>query len=648
MTRMKRIMALLASLFVAASAFAQVEQIGYVKTRGRMINGVHVPGKGLSGAVVSVKNGNSIGVHESDGSFSFPVRGGTFTIKSVSKKDYVLVDADALPKTYAYSSNPVYLVMETPDQLLEDQLEAESRIRRTLQRQLDERKKELEEMKAQAAITQEEYRTAMLKLYEEQGEEEILIRDMARRYSEIDYDQLDDFYRQVSVLIELGELSKVDSLLRSRGDLNGQIDSHLKRSEAIRQKEDELRKAKDVYLHDMEEMARRCYSYYENFYMSHQRDSAAHYLQLRAKLDTANVLWQSEAGGFVMRYLSDYELAGDYYERALDAAICQNGESHPEVAMAYNNIGMLCQIQGDNDKALEYFNLSLKIRRNVYGDSHPDVGRSYNNIGTVYHYKGDYAGALDSYQRSLEILSSEYGDSDPSVATLYNNIGEVLYAQRDYSGAFEAHMMALDIRRECFGDIYPDVGASFNNIGSVYYAQGDYVMALEYLNLSLNIRRQTLGSSHPDIADTYSNIGSVYQAQGDYSDAMEYYNQSLEIMKRVHGDSHPSIATLYNNIGMLYFNQGDYANAVEYQKLSLEIREQLFGNSHQDVIVSNMSLGLAYLAMGEVRNGLSYLKKACELAQRLLGPEDQIAKGLMEQIEILENMLKEQNHDEVD
>lgn len=43
-----------------------------------------------------------------------------------------MVDANALSKTYAYSSHPVYLVMKTLDNFLEDQLETETCIRWTL------------------------------------------------------------------------------------------------------------------------------------------------------------------------------------------------------------------------------------------------------------------------------------------------------------------------------------------------------------------------------------------------------------------------------------------------------------------------------------------------------------------------------------
>lgn len=78
-----------------------------------MIDGNYVPGKGLPGAVVSIKDRTSVGVMNNDGSFSFPAVGKQLTVQSVTK-------------------NPLYLVMETPEQLIQDQLTSERRIRRTL------------------------------------------------------------------------------------------------------------------------------------------------------------------------------------------------------------------------------------------------------------------------------------------------------------------------------------------------------------------------------------------------------------------------------------------------------------------------------------------------------------------------------------
>lgn len=145
--RMIRLFASLILISFQLSIMAQT-QSGVVKTRGRMIDGKHVPGTGLPGAVVSIKGRTDVGVKNNDGSFSFPVRGKQYVVQSVSKKDYALVDADAVPKTYTHSSDILYLVMETPDQITQDKLVSERRIRRTLQRQLQEREDDIEALKA--------------------------------------------------------------------------------------------------------------------------------------------------------------------------------------------------------------------------------------------------------------------------------------------------------------------------------------------------------------------------------------------------------------------------------------------------------------------------------------------------------------------
>ena len=115
---------LIISIFVACMVWtsqAQTQQ-GYVKTKGRMVNGQHVAGKGLPGATVNIQGGNSVGVKNANGSFSFVVPAKTYMVQSVQKKGYELVDADAVSKPYQHSANPLYLVMETPEQQMQDKL----------------------------------------------------------------------------------------------------------------------------------------------------------------------------------------------------------------------------------------------------------------------------------------------------------------------------------------------------------------------------------------------------------------------------------------------------------------------------------------------------------------------------------------------
>ena len=219
---MKKLICIWAVFLLAATAFAQTQQ-GFVKTKGRMVNGQHIPGQGLNGATVSIKGCTPVLVNSNDGSFSFPIPAQTFMVQQVQKKGYELVDADALKKSYTYSANPICLVMETPEQQTQDQLDSERKIRRTLQRQLQQREDELEALKEAHGITLEEYQKALQQLYADQENNEKLIAEMAKQYAQMDYDQMDELNQRISDAILNGRLTEADSLLRSKGNLKSRV-----------------------------------------------------------------------------------------------------------------------------------------------------------------------------------------------------------------------------------------------------------------------------------------------------------------------------------------------------------------------------------------------------------------------------------------
>lgn len=506
---------------------------------------------GLPGTIISIKDRTDIGVKNSDGTFSFPVKGKRFVVQTVKKSGYTLVDADAVPKTYMHSTNMLYLVMETPEQVTQDKLTSERSIRRTLQRQLQEREDEIEALKAANKISQQEYQKALQKLYADQENNEKLISDMAKRYSELDYDQMDEFYRHVGNFIEQGELTKADSMLRSRGDVGSQIEAELKKGETIRLKKEELQQAETVHKHDIEELANRCFSYFESFKMQHQNDSAAKYIEWRAKLDTTNVEWQNDAGLFIQDYQSRYNDALSYYESGLRLSVVLHDEKSEW--MFYNNIGIVYDKMGEYAKALEYHTKALGISDKVLGPEHSDVAK-------------------------LAIKALE-------MALSFNNIGIVYDKMGKYAEALEFHTMALAVYEKILGSEHLDVARSNNNIGSVYLLIGDYAKALDYHKKALAIREKILGSEHPDVAESYNNVGVIYNYMGEYVKALECCIKSLDINENIFGSEHPIMATTYGNIGIVFHAMGDYVKALEYHNMALAIREKIFGAEHSNTIM---------------------------------------------------------------
>jgi len=108
---MKRIILFVIITIISIGVYSQkLEQKGIVKTRGRMVNGKLVPGKGLSEAMVYLDNNRKMMSAGNNGLFSFTVSGNKYSVIKVEKDGYQLVDAQ-MCRNYQYSPNPLYLVM---------------------------------------------------------------------------------------------------------------------------------------------------------------------------------------------------------------------------------------------------------------------------------------------------------------------------------------------------------------------------------------------------------------------------------------------------------------------------------------------------------------------------------------------------------
>ena len=149
---MKKLASIIIAILLPLLAMAQTQQ-GYVKAKGRLnSNGSIIPGKRLSGATIVLKGGSSV-VSGANGAFSMKVPSNKYYLQNVKKNGYLLVDPEVLSKTYAYSTNPLVISMETPTQKADEKLATERKIRRTLQRTLQQREDEIEALKEQNKIS---------------------------------------------------------------------------------------------------------------------------------------------------------------------------------------------------------------------------------------------------------------------------------------------------------------------------------------------------------------------------------------------------------------------------------------------------------------------------------------------------------------
>lgn len=540
---MNKLFNIILSLFLVTININAQTQYGYVKTKGRLnSNGQVITGTRISGAIVQIKGINAV-LTQANGSFSFPMSSQCFFIQNVKKQGYILTDPDVLSRRYDYSSNPIVLVLETPNQQADDKLMAERKIRRTLQRQLQQKENEIEELKQQNKLTEEDYRILLQKLYSQQENDEKLISQMAEKYSQIDYDQLDDFNRQVSILILNGELQKADSLLNTKGDIVSDIteyhhlqEMNTKEKEKLAQRQKNLDKSVAYENWKKEDIAQRCYNKFEIYKMQHQNDSAAFYLELRLKLDPYNLKWMNEYGYFIEKYQAQYSQALKIFEDLLSKALVIYGDSTYWVGHTCNDIASIMCYQGEYDKALPLLLKAMVIHKKVLGEYHSDYAMNLHDLGLCYFYLNDYEKAEFYIEQALEYQLEIHGDAHVDVAMSYQDLGIIHTFQNRQKDSFDNFLMAIKTHKKIKGDNNLELANTYNHLSYLLISIGEYDYALLYLQLAMNILQKDMVKWHPIRALSHYNLGLVYYFKKDFENALIHANEALQIHNSL--DSH--------------------------------------------------------------------------------------------------------------
>ena len=642
---MKRLVILSITLLIAALSFAQTQQ-GYVKTKGRMVDGKLVPGQGIKGATVTVQGRNAVLVNTNDGSFSFPVPNKSFQLLDVKKNGYQLVDADIIRRSYSYSTTPLYIVMETPDQQANDQLAAERKIRRTMQRKLEEREDEIEALKAQQRITEEEYRQALQKLYAEQEGNERLIADMAKQYAQMDYDQMDELNRRISDAIVNGRLTEADSLLHAKGALGDRIaEVHREQlAEALRQEQldiaaADLEAAKAGTQKKLDDIADDCKRFFDRFKMDLQFDSAAYYIELRAELDTTMPFWQHDAAAFFKLQNDPYK-AEKYYLRALYIFRLLN-EMYPnyydeELANTLNSLGILYSdtrlFEQSEEKYLEALSLFKAIANND-PSYESEVAMTLNNLAILFRGRRLYDECEAKHLEALEIRQRLAKSGSPSskydLAETYNNLG-VLYSDLKRLSESEAmYLKAMQAYRELANDdpetYEEDVATALNNLANLYSNTNRLSESKEAYLESLAISRRMAEANpqayEPNLAQLLNNIGSLYEDLKQYDESEAAYKEALEIRRRLAAINPLAFeldyAATLNNLGYLYKK---IDRPTESEDLLTEAYEIYASWSEDDpslvapqIARTIYNLGILYLDLGLYDDSEPLLLEAKEL-----------------------------------
>ena len=644
---MRRIASLLLMCCVAVVMCAQTQQ-GYVKTKGRLgNNGTTIAGIRLSGATITVKGGNAV-VSSRNGTFSLSIPNNSYFLQSVQKQGYVLTDPDVLLKQYTYSKNPLVLVLETPDQQMDDRLAAERKIRRTLQRQLQEKEDEIESLKEQHKLSEDAYRKQLQELYAQQESNDKLINEMVDRYSKMDFDEIDEFNRRISSLILEGRLTEADSLLNTKGNIDSRTAALRQHQEAnalerqeINRRQKRLAKSEALAQQELEDLARDCYSKYEIFKMQYQNDSAAHYIAIRASLDTTNVVWQDEAAKMYQLFLCDYATALQYCQRSLRHNIEQKGENSASVGMCYQNIGIMYKAMQQYDKAMECFQKALSILTSANGQPQ-DIADANIFIGTIYEGKGDYATALDHGLKAYDLLKTLDHPKREIMNRAYTFVGNVYSDTGDYVHAEEYMQMAVEHAEKEFDEYTDERGVTYQNLGRIKKLQQHFDEAMVLYQKSLHIYQTIFGENHEATASIYSLIATCLIDSGKNDEATPYLQKALAVFQHVYGEQSIQVALCYQNVAVNYGYAKQYEKSLEYYWKCHDIFLSFQGPDHPSMGGIYLGMGSMYNELGNYVEAKKYILHSVEILRNTYGDDYPYRKEIEEGLVELEEKMAKQ------
>lgn len=267
----------------------------------------------------------------------------------------------------------------------------------------------------------------------------------------------------------------------------------------------------------------------------------------------------------------------------------------PDIAMVYHNLGILHNLNDENEKAEKELSEALKIREELIGLNQdiylPDYANTLENLGHTYYGYGQVGKA--SYYHTIALkkrkeLADIYPDIYlPALAASYNSLANDHKVLHNDKYAINNYNEALKIRKE-LAEKNPDkhlpgLANTLLNLGNFHQRNKNFNSARDLFEEALNIRRE-LAKKNPDkylplLADAFETVGEFYNQNKDLNSAKDLYDEVLKIRRVLAEKNHdkylPLLADALLSIGDFYNQNKDFNSAKELFEESLKINREL-------------------------------------------------------------------------
>ncbi len=324
-------------------------------------------------------------------------------------------------------------------------------------------------------------------------------------------------------------------------------------------------------------------------------------LEVRETVEVAELLL---IAGLIHTRQGDYDNALIRCQRAL--GIAEALDKVTTVARAYNLLGHIARLRGNNAEAIEHFQQSLYL----YQQAKDMRGQAlaHNQVANAYSDLAQWREAEHQYQQARQIFD-QIGDVYYR-AFVDNNLGEIARTQGRLDEALEFYQAGLRSVEQIGGSLWV-LGGFHNNLGATYIRRGDIDVARQHLQMAQEYFEQA--QARDWLPELYCHWAEADLVAGKLSEAGARGQQALDLSQELEmrGEEGACLRVL----GKVALAQQQFDRAEEYFQQSISMLSEV-GDEYGQAR-SRLALAQLRVNQGDVVDALSDLDWSVPVFERL-------------------------------
>lgn len=320
---------------------------------------------------------------------------------------------------------------------------------------------------------------------------------------------------------------------------------------------------------------------------------------------------------FTLRHLRSFDKAANYLAEVEFAINKVYGRNHPEYVTLLDEIAGLAFERGDLITSEQQYYEAIKLGETVLSRNHPDVAQAWNNLGLVLQRLGKKE-ATTAFRRAAEGFETVLGGKHPDTATAWHNLANNLLNLGEYAEATSLVHRSKAVRVASLGDNHQSVLDTLVLESMLLECQGDLLDAIDIQTEVVGRRAKiSAGDISKRVIDRVR-LASLLRQGCETKKALSMSKKALFEAKRMSPRDHFSLGLTLNNLGEISFSMARHCRAYVFLSHAVRVYEYCYPNGSQDLATSLINKAAAAYEVGSTNECEKIYERAIGMFDLLL------------------------------